>query len=78
MLQERQIVKALDKQIGIEYPICIKSDITNSHSIDWMLISVNVTIYRTVILHRYQSNRQWIMMMTTKLRSCSYNYEQHY
>jgi hypothetical protein len=47
MLLQREIVKALGKQIDIEYPICMKYAITSFHYLDWMLISVNVTIYRT-------------------------------
>ena len=50
MLQ-RQIVKFLSKQI--EYPVGAKDVITRIHSLTWMLISVNVTIYRTELRQRY-------------------------
>jgi hypothetical protein len=49
MLQRRQIVvKALGKEIDLEDVLCIKYAITSFHSITWILISVNVTIYQTV------------------------------
>jgi hypothetical protein len=49
MLQRRQIViKAVSKQIDIEDPVYAKDAIKSFHSITWMLISVIVTIYRTV------------------------------
>ena len=49
--------------------------ITNFHSIGWMSIYVNVTIYRTVILQMYQSGNSHCIMMiiTTKLRSSIQN-----
>jgi hypothetical protein len=69
MLQ-RQILKNLGNQIDIQYPICAKYTITSFHSIDWLLISVNVTIYRTAFAKWYQSsNSHRIMMITTKPRS---------
>ena len=51
MLQ-RQIVKALGSKIGIEDLVCIKYAGISFHSIDWMLISVNVTIDRTIAIQR--------------------------
>ena len=44
MLQQRQIVNGLGKQI--EDALYIKYTIRCFHYIDWMFISVNVTIYR--------------------------------
>ena len=50
ILQRRQIViKTLDYQIDIEDPVCMKYASTSFHSIVWVFISVNVTIYR--LLH---------------------------
>ncbi len=46
MLQT-QIVKALAKQIDIEDAVCTKDAITSFDYIG-LLVSVNVTIYRTV------------------------------
>ena len=70
MLQQRQIVNALGKQIDIEDPDGMKYAIISFHYLDWrLLISVNVTIYRTAILHRYQSSSHWIMIVTAKLWS---------
>jgi hypothetical protein len=54
MLQQRQgVIKALGKQIDIETPAFKKSAITSFHYLNWMLISVNVTIYTTVPLQTY-------------------------
>jgi hypothetical protein len=51
MLQkQRQIVSTVDNQIEIEDLVCTKYASTSFHSIDWMIISVNVTIYRTILL----------------------------
>ncbi len=47
MLQ-RQIVKELGNQIDTKDPLYTKYAITGFQSIVWILISVNVTIYRTV------------------------------
>ena len=70
MLQERQIViQALGNQIDIEDPAYTKYYQISFQSIVWILISVNVTIYRTVPLQRYQ-NSHCIIITTTKLRSC--------
>jgi hypothetical protein len=66
MLQQRQIVKALGKQINIEDPICVKYATTSFHYLDWLLISVNVTTYRTVQPEEYQSSH---CITTAKLRS---------
>jgi hypothetical protein len=66
MLQ-RQIVKVLDRQIDREYPVYTKYAGTNFHSVG-LLISVNVTIYRTVALQRDQNSHG--IMMTAKLRNC--------
>jgi hypothetical protein len=68
MLQQTQIVKASGKQIDNEDPAYTKRDITKSHYVVWNFISVNVTIYRIVLLQRYQTSSNFIMM-TTKLRS---------
>ena len=71
MLQQRQIdVKALGKQIDIEDPEFTKYIIVSFLSMAWMLISVNVTIYRTVPIQRCQGSSHCIMMTTAKLRSC--------
>jgi hypothetical protein len=68
MLQ-RQIVKGLGKQI--EDTLYIKYAIRCFHYIDWMFISVNVTIYRTVLIQTYQSSNYCIMLNMTKLRGRS-------
>ena len=71
MLQRQIVVKGLGKQIDIEYPAYTKYDASTSfQSIVWILISVNVTIYRTVLIQRYQSTNHCIILTTTKLRSC--------
>jgi hypothetical protein len=67
MLQRQIIVKTLDYQIDIEDPVCMKYAIASFHSIG-LLISVNVTIYRTVALQRDQSSHR--IMLTAKPRSC--------
>ena len=49
MLQQRQIVvKGLGNQIDTKDALYTKYAITRIHSLTWILISVNVTIYRTV------------------------------
>jgi hypothetical protein len=68
MLQRQIVVKGLGKQIDTKDPECTKYTIAISMA--WMLISVNVTIYRTVPIQRYQGSSHCIMMTTTKLRSC--------
>jgi hypothetical protein len=70
MLQRQIIVKDLCKQIDIEDPECRKYTIASFLSMAWMLISVNVTIYRTVPIQRCQGSSHCIMMTTIKLRSC--------
>jgi hypothetical protein len=71
MLQRRQIViKTLDYQIDIEDPVCMKHAIASFHSIG-LLISVNVTIYRTVALQRDQNSSSHCIMMTLNLRAAS-------
>jgi hypothetical protein len=48
---EKQIVKALGKSIDdTENPLLTKYVIKGLISITWIIISVNVTIYRTIIL----------------------------
>jgi hypothetical protein len=71
MLQRRQIViKAVGKQIDIEDPVYAKDAIKSFHSITWMLISVIVTIYRTVPPQRYQSSSSHCIKTTAaKIRS---------
>jgi hypothetical protein len=67
MLQQRQIVKISGKQIDIEDPVCTKYAIASFHCIG-LLISVNVTIYRTMAPpDGYEINHY---IITTKLRSC--------
>ena len=61
MLQQRQIVKALDEQL--EDPAYTKYAIRSFHSIG-LLIYVNVTIYRTVALQRDQNISSHCIMMT--------------
>ena len=56
----RRIVKTISKQI--EYLVCAKDAITIFHSIDWILMYVIVTIYKTALRHRS-------CIVTTKLRS---------
>jgi hypothetical protein len=60
MLQLRQIVKSRGKDI--EDPVCVKYAIASFHSIAWIIISVNVTIYRTVPIQRYQSTNHCILL----------------
>ena len=70
MLQREIAVKALGKQIDIEYPAYTKYDGgTSFQSIVWMLIFDIVTINRNaVVLQEYESNH---CITTTKLlRRC--------
>jgi hypothetical protein len=61
--------QALGNQIDTEDRIYTKYASMGFLSIAWLIISVNVTIYRTIkSAHRYQSTSQCIMMTTTKLR----------
>jgi len=54
MIQQRQIAKTLGKQI--KDVVYSRSTIIRFHYFDWLIISVNVTINRTVPLPRYQSS----------------------
>jgi hypothetical protein len=54
LLQRRQIVITLGKQIDIEDPVAVKYASTSFLSITCMFISSNVTIYRTIPIQRYQ------------------------
>ncbi|MDF2768888.1 MAG: hypothetical protein K0S91_1723 [Nitrososphaeraceae archaeon] len=56
MIQERQIIKAIDKQIDVEDSECTKYAITSFHYLDSLLISVYVTIYRTVSEHKHETS----------------------
>jgi hypothetical protein len=67
MLQ-RQIIKAVGKQIDIEDIEYTKYTNTTFDSIIWIFIRVNVTIYRTIALSETYENSHYIM--TTELRSC--------
>jgi hypothetical protein len=62
-----QIVKDLGNQIDIEGPDGMKYAITSFHSIAWLLISVNVTIYSTAFAQWYETSHS--LMVTTNLRS---------
>jgi hypothetical protein len=54
--------------MDIEDLIGSKHPAVSFHSIAWMIISVNVTIYRTMALpESYEINHY---IITTKLRSC--------
>jgi hypothetical protein len=68
MLQRQIVIKAFGNQIDIEDPAYRKYAITDFHSIIRMLVSVIVTIYRTVIIQRYQSTSNFIMLTTKLLR----------
>jgi hypothetical protein len=70
MLERQIVVNTLVKQIDIEDPEYTKYIIASFLSTARMLISVNVTIYRTLTIQRCQSTSHCIMMTTTKLRSC--------
>ena len=68
MLQAQIVVKAIGKQVDIKYLGPMEYAITYFHSITWMLISANVTIYRTIApVQRYQNNH--CIMITPELRS---------
>jgi hypothetical protein len=62
MLQERQIVKALVDQVGVEDPTYTKYAIKSFQFVALIIISVIVTMYRTVLLERSY-------ITTSKLRS---------
>jgi hypothetical protein len=64
---ERQIVKALGKQIDdTENSLLTKYVIKGLISITWIIISINVTIYRTIALPETYENSYYII--TTKRR----------
>ena len=67
MLQRQIVVKFLGKQI--EYPVGAKDVITSIHSLTWIFISVNVTIYRTITIQKYQGSSSSDRIIITKLRS---------
>jgi hypothetical protein len=69
MLQRQIIVKALGSRIDVEDLVCIKYVGTSFHSIGCMLISVNVTIYRTIALPESYENNHCITI-TKLLRRC--------
>ena len=69
MILQRQVIKAVGHQIDVEYTAYTKYALTSFHSIAWILISVNVTIYRTVPMPTYQNGNHCIIVMTTELRS---------
>ena len=56
MLQQRQIVKTLGKQIDVEDPRRRKYAIIYFHSLTWMFIFVDDTIYRNVSHQGYETN----------------------
>jgi hypothetical protein len=60
---QRQIAKTLGKQIDIGDPTYTKYAITSFHSIAWLLISVNVTIYSTAFAQWYETSHS--LMVTT-------------
>jgi hypothetical protein len=67
MIQLWQIVKGSDNQIGIEDPKRVKYTFISFYNLDWMLVSINVTIYRTnTPIHNYHCS---IIIMTAELRS---------
>ena len=67
MILQTQIVKALGKQIDTEDPVYTKYAITYFPFITWMFISVNVTIYRTIVQPESYENSYFVT--TAKLRS---------
>jgi hypothetical protein len=69
MIQQRQIViKTLGNQIDTEDPAFTKYAVASFLPIAWILISVNVTIYRTITLSKSYENSHYIIK--TKHRSC--------
>ena len=67
MLQRQIVIKAFGTQIDIEDLVCIKYAGTSFHSLAWMLVSINVTIYRTNTPPQgFQSSH---FITTVKLRS---------
>ena len=49
MLQREIVIKGFGTQIDIDDPLCMKYASTSFHSIVWVFISINVTIYRDCI-----------------------------
>jgi hypothetical protein len=69
MLQSQIVVKELGNQIDTKDPLYIKYAITGFHFIAWMIIFVNVTIYRNAaILQRHENNH--CITRTKLLRRC--------
>jgi hypothetical protein len=62
-----QVVTTVGNQID-KGPVGTEYAITRIHPIDWMFISVIVTIKRTIALSESYENSHF-MMLTTKLRS---------
>jgi len=57
-----------------EYLVRIKYAGMSFHSIAWIFISVNVTIYRTIPIQRYQgSSNSGDRIIIAKIRSCVWN-----
>jgi hypothetical protein len=52
ILQQRQVIKALLNQVNVEGPLCMKYASTSFQFIAGTLISVIVTINRTVPIQR--------------------------
>ena len=69
MLQRQLVIKALVTQLDIEDLVRTKYTITHFHSITLMWLTVNVTIYSTVIIQRYQDIGHFIMLTTKLLRA---------
>ena len=65
MLQRQIVVKGLGKQMDTEDPLYTKYAITGFHFIAWMMIFVNVTIYRNAAVQQIYENNHRIT--TTKL-----------
>jgi hypothetical protein len=70
MLQRQIVVNSLGRQIGTDDLACMKYAGTSFQSIAWMLIYVNVTIYRTIALPESYENSHYIMLTTKLLRRC--------
>jgi hypothetical protein len=70
MLQQRQIVvKGFGTRIDIEDLVRIRYAGTSFHFIAWIFISINVTIYRTITIQKYQGDSSSDRIIITKLRS---------
>jgi hypothetical protein len=70
MLQRQLVIKAFVTQLDIEDLVRTKYTITHFHFITLMWVSVNVTIYGTVLIQRYQDISHFIMLTTKLLRRC--------